>query len=145
MTLPGQDSVAWIPVDTTAKIINNLLFSNTQDGPSPAAWTRYHNLVNPQSGSWQVLVPAITKHFDGKIEPVSFKAWLEALKATTSKTNDVAKNPGIKLLEFFEQMNMGGVEIELETEQTVKRSPVMGQLEAVGPEWMEIWLRQWAF
>ena len=101
--------------------------------------------MNPHSGSWKDLVPAITKHFDGKIEPVSFKAWLEALQATASGIDDVAKNPGIKLLHFFEQMEMSGAEIELETEQTVKRSPAMGQLEAVGPEWMQIWLRQWDF
>ena len=101
--------------------------------------------MNPQPGSWKALVPAITKFFEDKVEPVSFKSWFEALKATASKTDDVAKNPGIKLLEFFEQMETGGVEIELETEQTVKRSPAMGQLQAVGPEWMEIWLRQWNF
>lgn len=57
----------------------------------------------------------------------------------------MAQNPGIKLLEFFEKMEMGGGEIVLETEQTVKRSPAMEQLEAVGPEWMEIWLGQWGF
>lgn len=94
----------------------DLLLSDVKDGKSPVAWTRYHNVVNPQPGSWKPLVPAITNHFDDKIEPVSFKSWFEALKATASKTSDVAKNPGIKLLEFFEQMETDGVETELETE-----------------------------
>ena len=98
--------------------------------------------MNPQTGSWNSIVPAIIKHFDDKVEPVSFKSWFEALKATAAKTGDVAKNPGIKLLEFFGQMETDGVEIELETEQTEKRSPAIGQLQAVGPEWMKIWLRQ---
>ena len=101
--------------------------------------------MNPQPGSWEALVPAITKNFDGKVESVSFKSWFEALKATASRTDDVAKNPGIKLLEFFEQMETGGKEVELETEQTVRKSPTMGGLKAVGPEWMEIWLAQWDF
>lgn len=101
--------------------------------------------MNPQPGSWEALVPVITKHFDEKIEPVSFESWLEALKATALMTDDVAKNPGIKLLEFFAQMEAGGSETELETKQTVKRSPTMSELSAVGPEWMGIWLGQWAF
>lgn len=113
--------------------------------PSKAAWTKYHNVVNPQPGSWKALVTAIVAYFDDKIEPVTFKSWFEALSATASKTEDVAKNPGIKLLGFFEQMNSVGGEIELETEQTVKRSPAMAELRAVTPECMEIWLRQWDF
>ncbi|KAF6227540.1 hypothetical protein HO173_012179 [Letharia columbiana] len=144
-TIPGQDTVAWIPVDTTANVIVDLVLSDIKDEPSSAVWTRYHNVVNPQPGSWKALVPVITKHFDEKIEPVSFESWLEALKATPLMTDDVAKNPGIKLLDFFEQMEAGGSETELETKQTVKRSPTMGELSAVGPEWMEIWLGQWAF
>ena len=145
MTIPSQDTVAWIPVDITAKIIIDLLFSDLKDEQLPAVWTKYHNIVNPQPGVWEALVPAITKHFDNKVEPVSFGTWFEALKATASRTDDVAKNPGIKLLEFFEQMATAGAEIELETELTVKKSPAMSGLVAVGPEWMEIWLRQWDF
>ncbi|CAD6591480.1 MAG: hypothetical protein ASARMPREDX12_005186 [Alectoria sarmentosa] len=144
-TLPGQDTVAWIPVDITANVIVDLLLSDIEDGLSNTVWTNYHNVVNPQSGSWEDLVPSITKYFDDTIEPVSFKSWFETLKATASKTDDVAKNPGIKLLEFFEQMEASGKEAELETEQTVKRSQAMRELRAVGPEWMEIWLRQWGF
>ena len=101
--------------------------------------------MNPQSGSWEALLPAIINYFDHKVQPVSFETWFDALKATASRTEDVAKNPGIKLLEFFEQMGAGVGEVELETEQTVKRSPAMGKLKAVGPEWMDIWLGQWGF
>ena len=101
--------------------------------------------MNPQPSSWEALVPAVTRYFDVKVESVSFKSWVEALKATASRTDDVKKNPGIKLLEFFEQMAAGGREAELETEETVKASPSMRELKAVGPDWMEIWLKQWDF
>ena len=57
----------------------------------------------------------------------------------------MAKNPGIKLVEWFEQMKVGGKEAELETVETAKRSKTLGGLKAVGPEWMEIWLKQWNF
>lgn len=61
----------------------------------------------------------------------------------------MATNPAIKLLEFFEQMaagsSRGQAEVELETAQTVRKSPAMSELKAVGPEWMQIWLDQWNF
>ncbi len=76
---------------------------------------------------------------------MSFKSWFEELKATAARTDDVAKNPAIKLLEFFEQMDKAGGEVEMETERTVGKSPAMGGLGAVGPGWMEIWLGQWGF
>lgn len=71
--------------------------------------------------------------------------WLEALQATAARTEDVRKNPGIKLLDFFVGMNQGPLGADLETEKTVGRSETMRGLKAVGPEWMKIWLEQWNF
>ena len=79
------------------------------------------------------------------MEAVSFGEWFDALQATAARTEDVAKNPGIKLLEWFEQMKAAGDEAELETEETAQRSETLSKLTAVGPKWMEIWLKQWNF
>ena len=82
------------------------------------------------------------------IEPVPFAAWLSALQASAALgTEDVAKNPGIKLLEFYKGMSEDGAEDEvlLETEQTVGASANMKNLTPVGEEWMRIWLEQWRF
>lgn len=76
---------------------------------------------------------------------MNFGAWFDALQATAARTEDVAKNPGLKLLEWFEQMKIGGEEPELETVETAKKSETLNKLTAVGPEWMEIWLKQWNF
>ena len=81
----------------------------------------------------------------GNIKPVSFDEWFNALQATAARTEDVAKNPGIKLLEWFEGMKKGGEEADLETVETAERSETLRGLTAVGPEWMEIWLKQWNF
>lgn len=142
--IPGQDTVGWVPVDATARIIVELVLSDAEE-PSSPAWTRYYNIVNPKYGSWEALVPIIVRKLGGDIEPVSFGAWLDALQATAARTEDVAKNPGIKLLEWFEQMRAGGEEAELETVETARRSKTCSGLTAVGPEWMEIWLKQWNF
>lgn len=70
---------------------------------------------------------------------------MEALKETSARTEHVARNPGVKLLEFFEGMSAEGVDVELETNETMKGSETMRGLKAVGREWMGIWLRQWGF
>ena len=102
--------------------------------------------MNPTFGSWSSLIPAIKNHFSpSAIESVSFADWIKALQATEARTDDVKKNPGIKLLEFYASMVQGEVEAELETGKTVARSPTFKGLEAVGPGWMEIWLKQWDF
>ena len=86
------------------------------------------------------------KHFgDPSIETVPFAQWVNALKETSSRTEDVARTPGIKLLEFFEGMSAEGVEAELETKETVKGSETMRGLGAVSARWMETWLGQWGF
>ena len=76
---------------------------------------------------------------------MSFGAWFDALQARAARTEDVAKNPGIKLLEWFEHMKTGGEEAELENVETAKKSETLSRLTAVGREWMEIWLKQWNF
>ena len=152
MNIPSQDSVPWIPVDLTAKIIVDLVFSDTQENvasPTPN-WYRYYNLVNPSTATWSSLVPTITQYLSNNgagaaIEPVRFTDWLEALNDTAARTDDVKKNPGIKLLEFFGSMSEGAEDAELQTTQTAKRSETMRELKPVGPEWMKIWLQQWDF
>ncbi|MCJ1401925.1 hypothetical protein MMC11_005142 [Xylographa trunciseda] len=142
--IPSQDTVQWVPVDATARIIVELVLSDAKE-PTYPAWTKYHNIINPHYGSWKALIPTIVKNLGEDIEPVSFGAWFDALEATAAKPQDVAKNPAIKLLEWFEQMKAGGEEAELETAETATRSETLRGLTAVGPEWMEIWLKQWDF
>lgn len=89
------------------------------------------------------------KNTTTSIVPVPFAEWLSALQASAALgTDDVARNPGIKLLEFYGGMSEGAEEEEeamLETEETERRSASMRGLGAVGEEWMGIWLGQWGF
>jgi len=128
-------------------VLSNLPSSHA----APAsAKLKHYNLVNPKEGSWPPLILPIIEYFSSttpskEIEPVSFQEWLAALQASAVQTDEVRKNPGVKILGFYEGMNESTEEAKLETEQTVASSRVMRDLTAVGPEWMEIWLRQWAF
>lgn len=149
-----MDTVPWVPVDITAGIIVDLVLANASAVPSQKV--HHYNLVNPYPGDWHSLVPAVIRYFQNdadatkstSIDPVPFADWLSALQASAALgTEDVAKNPGIKLLEFFTGMSEDGAEDEvlLETEVTVQTSGNMKALTPVGKEWMGIWLEQWRF
>ena len=145
-TLPTQDTVSWVPVDTTANIILDLVLATANSPPT----LHHYNIVNPTPGAWSTLISTVTSYFASTkpIEPVPFSSWLSALQASAALgTEDVAKNPGIKLLDFYGSMDQEGAEDEvmLETEQTRAASESMRRLGAVGKEWMETWLVQWAF
>ena len=120
----------------------------------------HYNLVNPYPAAWHALIPPVVQYFQDSssgnteakksepIEPVPFATWLSALQASAALgTEDVAKNPGIKLLEFYKGMAEDGAEDEvlLETEVTVRTSENMRRLTPVGEDWMRIWLEQWRY
>lgn len=163
-----MDTVSWVPVDITASIIVDLVLANASDDHNPSSSSssavpsnvHHYNLVNPYPGAWHALIPPVIQYFqDGSkrttdakksdsIEPVPFTTWLSALQASAALgTEDVAKNPGIKLLDFYKGMAEEGAEDEvlLETEVTVGTSENMRRLTPVGEEWMRIWLEQWEF
>lgn len=160
-TFPSQDTVSWVPVDITADIIVDLVLANAHNDPASAAPppsnnTHHHyNIVNPHPGSWNNLVPTVIQYFNDKdkkgsssttIDAVPFPDWFSALQASAALgTDDVDRNPGIKLLEFYGGMSGGQEEAMLETEVTERTSASMRGLTAVGEEWMGIWLDQWRF
>ncbi|CAF9914695.1 hypothetical protein IMSHALPRED_001981 [Imshaugia aleurites] len=121
--------------------------------PSPPLY--HYNLVNPYPGSWSALVPTVVQYFQRRakntpipIESVPFVDWLAALQASAALgSEDVPKNPGIKLLGFYEEMSelSGRDGYVLETSETGRTSDSMRCLTPVGKEWMGIWLEQWAF
>lgn len=142
-----MEGVPWVPVDLTARIIVELLLSDI-DEALPSAWTRFHNIVNPKYGSWETLVPSILEYFGkDRVEVVNFTTWLEALRESAAKAEDVKQNPAIKLMDWFEGMEAHANDsvAELETEESQKSSETLRSLEAVGNEWMSIWLKQWNF
>ncbi len=63
----------------------------------------------------------------------------------------MSDNPAIKLLSFFDVLRDKAVRFPrarsaaLDTKETAKASPTLKHLDKVGPEWMELWMKQWAF
>ncbi|KAI1822704.1 hypothetical protein F4861DRAFT_550606 [Xylaria intraflava] len=138
------DIIDWIPVDKLGKAIVELaLLPAHPHEPSTGGASVYH-AINPHHTTWREVLPAISRRLSrGKhVEVVSLGTWIDALRDSASRTEDVALNPGIKLLDFFESL----VDTEatlLSTEHTVRMSPTLPTVGAVSDEWMENWMTQW--
>ena len=132
----------WIPVDVLAKVIVELL----DPADSGSDLTHVYHTLNPYSAEWKQLVPTVKESLGGKVKVVPYHDWVDALQQSVATTEDVGKNPAIKLLEFFKGLEQhAGKSQALETKETVKSSKTLAELGPVCPEWMAIWMKQWGF
>ena len=107
----------------------------------------YH-AVNPHHTTWSTLLPAIKTHFShAPLGTVSLHEWLDALSQSAACIEDININPAMRLLDFYEDLmsDPGRANPVFETKMTVGQSEELARLEAVKPEWMELWLKQWDF
>ena len=86
------------------------------------------------------------------IKPVSWAEWVDTLshwQSFGSSAADLDRNPGLKLLDFFEGLKKdeetGRMLPAMDTERSSMKSGTFAALKPVGREWMEIWLKQWGF
>lgn len=159
--LGALDSLSWIPVDILADVILELagIIQKPEEIPTSKSVngvkseykshaTVYH-ATNPHSIRWAELVSTVADALhipSNKIVP--WAEWVSALRSS-AQGDDPEANTGLKLLDYFE--SLGGVEDgqgvmpTLATELTKRQSETLAALEPVGPEWMKLWLKQWAF
>ncbi|KAI3543120.1 thioester reductase domain-containing protein [Colletotrichum filicis] len=144
--LGAMATVNWTPIEGIANLI---LEVSGIAAPVPLEKINgYFHGVNPRTVPWETLAEAVREFYgDGVIKKlVSFKEWVELLENSTATTDDVDKNPGIKLLDFYQGLAMGeGQGVEFSMERTTKSSKTMKEMQAVTPELMQNWCRQWAF
>ncbi|KAL9627444.1 MAG: hypothetical protein Q9204_006562 [Flavoplaca sp. TL-2023a] len=159
-SLGPVDMVDWVPIDLVANIVGELLSSSKQqykpllngahvseDIKQGTAEANIFHIVNPRRSTWQDLLPSIIGHH-GKIQSTDYTTWLTALrKSLDDDAGDVNRNPAVKLLSFFEnietKMESGKRGVTLDTKGTEAKSETMRDLTPVGGSWMENWLKQW--
>lgn len=150
----GNDVANWIPVDSMAQAVVQLGVSDMKKGftgtvgGSRKAQTSFavYNLVNPKGGKFSDLIQTVRKHMPEIKGLVSFEAWVLALRASTEdEHNDANANPATKLLDFYEGLVGHGMPDAFDTDKAVANSKTMAELDAVKPEWMDIWMKQWNF
>ncbi|KAI1094916.1 male sterility protein-domain-containing protein [Rostrohypoxylon terebratum] len=140
-SIGSLSTVDWIPVDILANTIVELVIHSPETSQTGA--TVYH-AVNPQPTSWGTLVNTVAQHLG--LDTVSWDEWIVALRKSGSNIEDVAQNPAIKILDFFDSLSNKGYEpLHFDTRETVRVSQTLANLGPVHEGWIEIWMRQWSF
>lgn len=139
---PGK-CVDWVPVDVAASTITDLLTSpsslENEDGREKY---EVHNIVNPKRIKWEELVEMLQDVALGekgkKMEVVSMKAWVGKLTGLADAGVSPDEVPGLKLLQFFENMVQDGKEEErvFETGKTEAVSGALKRCEAFNNVWV---------
>jgi thioester reductase-like protein len=159
--LPALDErPSWLPVDSCAKAIADLSISTSETSNTDAedADLVYH-LVNPCTFDWKTqLLPTLQQRSAlPAFDVVSPQEWLQRLE---SSEQDPAKNPSIKLIDFWKAKygyasstststaDDEPVGLTFETARTVKDCPSLGEehdpvTEGLIERYVDIWLRSW--
>jgi thioester reductase-like protein len=153
-TLGPVENVDWVPVDWLAQIIVELLpllsYSRIDSSKKSKNTTAVYHLVNPTSVPWASLLPTVTQHLGPGVATVDFVEWVNKLKESSTKGGS-QENPAAKLMPFFDNLQDKAIRFPkshaatLDTKLTVQCSESMEMLGKVTPEWMELWMKQWAF
>jgi thioester reductase-like protein len=145
-SLGALDTVDWIPVDVLGQAIVELAIKSNSQEKTGA--TVYHT-VSPHKTSWKDLLPTVARCIktEGALKTVPLKEWVTALRKSASDDIDVGENPAIKLLGFFEDLAREGADSSalLDSKTTAMTSKVLAGLGPLKEEWVENWMRQWAF
>ncbi|TLS23900.1 hypothetical protein PpBr36_08764 [Pyricularia pennisetigena] len=144
-SLGPMDDVEWTPTEDMAKLILEVaaVLPNRKDWNQDN--TGYFHGVNPRSSKWSELAPHVREFYGSRIkEIVPIEKWVELLEKSASDTKNVEKNPGVKLLDFYQGL-LQGKSVKFNMKRTCELSPTMASLEAVTPDLMKNWCRQWGF
>ncbi|KAI9761532.1 MAG: hypothetical protein M4579_000923 [Chaenotheca gracillima] len=148
-SLGVMESIDWIPVDSLANIITELITGTEKTNYDMEAQTHVYHLVNPTPTTWRDLLPIIRAHLGPDIEPIPFRAWVDLLNETACSTTvvrDAMHNPAVKLLRFFVQAAYSKQKYpKLDTTIATACSSTLRELGPVTPEWMALWMHQWGY
>lgn len=132
--------VDWIPVDELAKITSDLM-DTVEKERSNTEKTPVFNVVNPKTGSWDELLPAV-KTVAPETLPVL--EWIERLEKTReSSTHILDQNPGVKLAEFYKGFLTVEGGLHFSTDELVRASPTAAKLRPIEQQDMLRWIKSW--
>ncbi|KAI1122652.1 hypothetical protein F5Y10DRAFT_253719 [Nemania abortiva] len=137
----GAASMDWIPVDELGRIISEVIDDVAQREGGAAI---VYNIVNPQTTSWDELLPAVKKAVPETVSPVEWIKRLEASRGAGSQVLD--ENPGVKLVDFYKQTFLGGDDrrdVVLEQQNLLRGSKTARELSPVKPEDLAKWMKGW--
>ncbi|KAK8000394.1 nonribosomal peptide synthetase [Apiospora arundinis] len=145
--LGSMDHIDWTPVERIANLV--LEVDGITHQVDPKTISGYYHGTNPSKTTWAKLSKALLEYYGKERLPetVTLKEWVSRLEKTQNEgTTNLDKNPGIKLLDTYQQMAKAGIAPGgLDMTRTVGQSPTMRASEAVTPELMKQWAKHWDF
>jgi thioester reductase-like protein len=147
-SLGQMTTIDWTPIEGIAKLV--LEVSGVTCKVSIGDINGYFHGINPSRTQWKTLAGAVKEFYGDRIKKlVSLDEWVSALERSQSNTEDISKNPGVKLLDTYKTWARAAKEgqryVAMETSRTTSRSKTMREMHAVTPELMKNWCRQWGF
>jgi thioester reductase-like protein len=154
-SLGSMDLVNWVPVDLLSEIILELsgVVQAEQPELKQSSSVGIYHAVNPHAVRWAELVPTVAGVIGLKPgDAVPWNQWVDALKLSGQESADPEKNPGLKLVDFYESLGgrkQKGGEMAMmpvvATEVSAAKSKTLAALHPVGTDWMALWVRQLGF
>jgi thioester reductase-like protein/acyl carrier protein len=148
------NEIEWMPVDILAESLVELGLRHDGEAQLANAGAEAFNVNNPHSTTWKSLLPhvltAIEKHFGKRVETIALTAWLEKLQdvvqSFSAERTDVAQtHPAIKLVDFYKGHFLNqSAPLKWDIHRATERSVVLRTMPAVGVEWIEKWVKEWA-
>ncbi|KAI0966843.1 male sterility protein-domain-containing protein [Xylaria arbuscula] len=151
------NSVDFVPVDMLGEITVDLAMATTAHGTDTTA--RVFNLRNPYPTPWHELLPAIVNAAATTsilpLQVVAPRIWLAKLRESADVGDDdvtAAKNPGVKLVDYFGLLwSPSGQVVEstqapshpMAIERALAASSSLRELQPVGLQWVEKWTKEW--
>ncbi|KAL4966920.1 uncharacterized protein BDV14DRAFT_170376 [Aspergillus stella-maris] len=140
----GAFKVDWVPVDSLAKIIIDIVHMRHETEEEDTI-SVFH-LVNPTSVSWETLLDPVNSIY--KLETVPMEQWITELRTIESPSpSDLDSKPALKILDFYESLvaGQGALSVPLECERAKEASHTMRVLQPISTDMMSNWLKRWDF
>ncbi|XPS74039.1 hypothetical protein M3J07_006154 [Ascochyta lentis] len=156
----GADKVDWIPIDHLAEVLVELALAPKHAGVE-ACGAAVGHVVHPRPVTWAAILPVVKRTIDDSgleghhIRIVPYGEWLATLRAKADGAEMdpevdyaavVGKLPGLKLIDFYEGLQIGnarGPHFTLSVEKTSEISSVLAGLEPIQSEWVAGWVKEW--
>jgi thioester reductase-like protein len=147
-SLGQMSSVDWTPIEGIASMV--LEVAGVTCSVALEDINGYFHGINPLKTDWGTLANAVKEFYGDRIRKlVSLEEWVNALEKSQNDAEDISKNPGVKLLDTYKAWvkaaKQGQHHVAMEISRTTTRSKAMREMQAVTPELMKNWCRQWGF
>ncbi|KAI0429337.1 hypothetical protein F5Y09DRAFT_331905 [Xylaria sp. FL1042] len=144
----GSAALDWIPVDVLGQIVSELAVDVAHYS---AAGPFVYNVLNPQTATWEELLPAVKEVVPETVSPAE---WVERLEASRhAAPHALEQNPGVKLIDFYKQTFLGGggggggdgdrQPVTVETRNLLMGSRTARNLSPVKKENLAKWMKGW--